>query len=378
MYILHIVGKDVIGFIKSMNKIGIDFYYIDFLNYKEVTVKVSSSDFKRLSEIKTTYEINVVKTTGLLNIKNKIKKNMHLIVLSFLGYIIIFVLSSMIFKIEIVHNDKEIREILLNELESYGIKKYGYKKNFKNLKEIEEKIIDDHKEKIEWLEISEEGTKYIVRVEQRLIEKEDIEVSPRHIISKKNAVIKYIEAKNGEIIKDMNEYVKKGDIIISGEIMKNEEVVGIVRASGEVYGEVWYQVNVKYPLNYKEEIKTNISKYVLSIDFLNKKYNIFDFSHYKDAEIVKRKLLSNSLLPFSFNLNKETKLIIIDESYTVKEALEKAVDEAYEKINSKLSGKEKILKQNTLKFSSDDSTIDVVMYFSVLENITDELLIPEL
>ena len=73
----------------------------------------------------------------------------------------------------------------------------------------------------------------------------------------KDAIIKKIVASNGEIISNVNSYVKKGDIIVSGEIKHNEEIKKLVKAKAKVYGEVWYKVNITIPLTYYEEIYTN-------------------------------------------------------------------------------------------------------------------------
>lgn len=90
-----------------------------------------------------------------------------------------------------------------------------------------------------------------------------------------------IVAENGEIIKKKNDYVKAGDIIISGEIHKNDEVVDNIPASGSVYAEVWYKVKVEMPISYKEELLTGKNKNILNISFLDYSWNLFDFYPYK-------------------------------------------------------------------------------------------------
>ena len=52
-------------------------------------------------------------------------------------------------------------------------------------------------------------------------------------------------------------YVKKGDLIVSGDILLNENVVSTVCASAKVYAESWYTVNEKIPLKYTKEVVTN-------------------------------------------------------------------------------------------------------------------------
>ena len=45
------------------------------------------------------------------------------------------------------------------------------------------------------------------------IHKEEVDDTPRDIISSKDAIIKDIDAISGEIVKNINDYVKKGETI---------------------------------------------------------------------------------------------------------------------------------------------------------------------
>ena len=116
----------------------------------------------------------------------------------------------MIFKIEIIHSNKDIRNLLREELKKEGIKKYALKKEYKEVNKIKQKILNKYKDKIEWLEIESTGTKITVRVEERKIPDKKIEETPRNIIAKKKGVIKKVIAKRGDIVKDMDDYVEKG------------------------------------------------------------------------------------------------------------------------------------------------------------------------
>lgn len=94
--------------------------------------------------------------------------------------------------------------------------------------------------------------------------------TPRHIISKKDAIIKKIVATSGEVVKNVDTYVKKGDIIVSGDIKLNDNTKDIIRANAKVYGEVWYKVNITMPFNYKEEVYTSNKITNYSFSFLDK------------------------------------------------------------------------------------------------------------
>ena len=74
---------------------------------------------------------------------------------------------------------------------------------------------------------------------------------------------------------EVNDYVHKGDIIISGDIKKDEELLKKVCARGKVYAEVWYMVNVSIPITKEERIKTGKKRYNLKI--ISPHFNDFIF-----------------------------------------------------------------------------------------------------
>ena len=276
----------------------------------------------------------------------------------------------MIFSIEVVHTDKSIRNKMLSELEKYGLKIHAFKKNYDEVQKIKEQILTNHKDDIEWLEIENIGTKYIVRLEERKIKNNEESNEKRHVIASKNAIIKKIEAENGEIVKEINSYVNAGDIIISGNITLNEQVKNTVSASGHVYGEVWYKVKVDYPLAYSEKHETGNSQKRLVFNFLNKSYEL-GFKKYKDKNVSSKTLLKHIFLPISLTYDNQREVIAIDEVYTIEQAIKKAEERAYAEINSKLNDKEKILSSKNLKVDVNDSKIELEMFFTVYEDITE-------
>src|SRR5699024_9641860 len=103
---------------------------------------------------------NIIKFFGLYKYKLIIKRYYISILSIFFALLIIFVLSNMIFEIKIETQNKELKTLLIKELENYGIKKYKFKKNYEDLTKIKENIIKNNKDKLEWMEIEVSGTKY--------------------------------------------------------------------------------------------------------------------------------------------------------------------------------------------------------------------------
>jgi len=124
------------------------------------------------------------------------------------------------------------------------------------------------------LEIDRVGTKYVVNVEERKKKKVDTDTSPRDIVAKKDCMILSINAQNGEVVKKKYDYVKKGDVIVSGTIKNKEDEVSKIKAQGQVFGEVWYKVTTEIPVHYYEENPTGKKKRVLTLKVLDKKISL--------------------------------------------------------------------------------------------------------
>lgn len=368
---LSITGKNINRFIMRLHNNKIEILKCNHINKEKINIIIYEKDYKKLEEIKTIYNIEKINTYGIIKIKKKLNINKYLIISIMLGIIILKTLSSIIFDIEIVYNDKETRDFLRQELKNYGIKEKTFKKSYHQIEKIKEDLINKYKDKIEWIEIETKGTKYIVRLEIRIIkEKEEIPKN-RNIISKKDAIIKEIKAERGQIIKEINSYVKKGDTIISGNIMDNEVIKNTVPAEGVVYGEVWYEINITYPFVYQETKELENTKEVYVIKFLNKNIELFNKNKFKTKKIKEKNIISNNLLPISIVKQNQTETLEIQELLTIDEAIKKASDKGIEKIKNNLKEHEFIINYKILNTNIKENELELSMFFSVYENITE-------
>ncbi len=371
--IIEIQGRKIERLIKKLINNKIKLYKIKIINNDLAHILISKKDYLNFIKLKTIYEYRIIGSNGLINIRSKIKTNKLLIIFVIISLIVIKLFSSMIFNIEVVYNDSKWRKFIIEELEKKGIKKYSFKKSFNELSKIKKEILDEYKDKIEWLEIEEVGTNYIVRLEERKINNINIDNKKYNVVASKDAVIKRIDAEKGQIVKEINSYVKKGDIIISGNISLNDEIKGISGAKGNVYGEVWYKVSVSFPLNYYEEKEVGTKKNKLNINLFNK--NLFSNNNYR--VVSSYKLYENTFIPFSINLESVKRIEKIDTIYTIDEATKKAEEIGIEKIKSKLNDNEMIIESKNLKVNIKESKIELDMFIVTYENIADYIEIME-
>ena len=363
---VEITGKYVKRFVRSLYKKNIRFYSLDF-KLKYVCATISYQDYLKIKELKTIYKVRIINYKGLIKYKQLFSIYKIFIFSIMLGFLLLFVLTNTIFDIDVIHDKKDVRLFIQEQLNLYGIKKFQFVKSFDENEKIASKILTSNRNKLEWLEIERVGTKYIVRVEERIIKTEKDKCSPRNIIAKKTGIIMNITSSKGEVIKTVNDYVKKGDILISGIITKNDEEKNRVCAEGKVYAETWYQVIVEVPYNYKETIYTKEYKKNISFTIFNKRYALFkDYNEF----ITSEKTLKSNVLPFKISLENNQKIINIDQIYTNEELDLKAFQLAKEKILTIVKEENNILLEKKLKTTPKNSTIEMVIFFKVKEDIT--------
>ena len=367
---VKITGININNYVKRIIKNKIPIIKLIPINYKEVHMVIRYSDYLKIKNIPSIYEITLIDNYGLLKLKSIVKKNLIIIISLLISLTFLYALSNVIFEVEVIHSKSNVRKLVLNNLEEYGIKKYTWKKNFTQLEDIKNKILDNNKESLEWIEIIPSGVKYIVKVEERLINKVEDGYQYQSIISSKNATIVDIKALKGEKVSSIGTYVRKGDKIISGVINHTDGTTSLVKATGKVIGEVWYKVEVEYPYAYKEEILTGKSNKVLSINFINKKYSLFNYSKYKEFNTKSKILLKHNFLPFYVSIDKQYELKVIDDILTEEEAISKAVELSKNKLQT---GNSKIISIEDVKIVSKnlkESKVELNLFFKVHEDIT--------
>lgn len=368
---IKIKGKNIDRFLNRLYKSNIELLDIDKINRKEINLKIYLKDYEKVLNLKSIYEIETINEYGLIKFKNIIKKNKLLIILIFFGYFFIMFLSNIVFEVQVIHSNSNIRNLIIKELDMYGVKKYTLKKSFNKLEDISKQILDSNKDKLEWIEIEVNGTKIIVKVEERVLNPEEKEYPKQDIVASKSGIIMSVKSTEGVIVKNTNDYVSKGDVIISGKIMDTyqENIKSIVSAKGRVYAEVWYTVSMEYPLIYSKDTKTGKEKNIYKIQFLNNKISLFDFNKYKNSIDKEKIIFENKLLPFKLLKVKSSEVNRIDNVYTFEEGIIEAEKVAIEKMKSKLDNDEYIIKQKKLNFYQKDSKIVVEIFFSVCERI---------
>lgn len=370
---ISVSGKNIDRFIRKLVNKKITLLDIKYIKHDEVVLKIYAKDLTKIEEIKTIYNINIVDEYGIIKIKKIFRYYKLLLINLVIGFFILLFLMNIITKVEVIHSDTSIRELLLAEVKEAGIDKLHLKKNYSEIEKIKNKILEKHKDKIEWLEIENVGTTYRIRVEERKINSKVPKSKNVNIVAKKPAIIKRIDAVKGVVTKEINSYVNKGDIVISGEIYLNEELKNVVEAKGKVYGEVWYKTQVEFPYLYYDINYTGKKKTVYSIKFLNWSFDLFNFHPFKDSKKKEEVIIKHPFLPFRLVKEEQMEVIKKDQVYTIEEAKSEAKKLAIKKMEDKLGVNEYIIDVKDLKMATKNSKIRLDLFFTICEDITDQV-----
>ena len=367
-----------------MNKVKIcvccnSYKFINYLIYNNIKYDslykcndsfILNGDYEDYKRINRRYKCSIIDYFGKNRIKVFFDKNKYLIISFIISMFFLKLLTMTIFDIRINTSDLELKSKIMISLNNNGINKYKRKKSFEEIKTIKDKILEENKDNLEWIEINEYGCTYEVNITKRVKNKnENNNNKESSIYAKRDGVIKHIVVFSGTKIKEVNEYVKKGDVIISGNVYKDDKVVDKVNSSGEVFAETWYYSSISIPFKYNEKVDTGkiINHYY--IDLFNKKFTII--GKY-DSELTENKIkliLEKPYLPFK--IYKEIKKVfkykehIIDEN----EAYEIGLKMSDEKIKNNLSEKEYIISKKVLKKDVNSSKMYIEVFYKVYENI---------
>lgn len=368
---IKVTGRNINNFLKRLINSNINIEKVIPISHKEIDLIINYQDLDKVLKLKTIYNIKIVRYYGKLRIIKKIKKDIFILSFLLIGLLLIYTLSNVIFKVEVIHSNNNIIKLVTKELEDNGIKKYKFAKSYQEIEKIKKKILEDNKDTLEWLEIIREGTKYTVRVEERIINNEPKDNKIYNIVASKNAVIKNIYAESGEKVRSTNTYVKKGDIVISSDItLPNNEKISKT-ASGKVLGEVWYSINIEYPYQYHEIKYTGNKKKVLVLNLLNKRISFFDFHKYKTFNRNIKYIFNNNITPISLTHEDEYETNIINEVYDYNTAREQAITKAKEKILEKYPNIKDITNIKIINEEDKKNKISLDLFVTCLEDITE-------
>ena len=367
---VSVCGKNIYRYLFRMMKEKIQVKRLTIISHREIHLIMQYSEYQKLEKIYSVlYHATILNYMGNLKFAKNMKKNAFLLLFMVMGIGILIFLSRVIFDVEVIHYDKGVRELVLEELKKYDICKYHLKKSYHELERIEDKILKSHKRELEWLEISSVGTKYVVRVEERKVKEIEDVGDYQNIVSRKEAILVEVKAIRGEKLKTVHDYVKKGDIVIAGFITLPNNSRVPTTAMGQVLGEVWYTVKMDYPFVYQESKLTGRSKKTFAFYYFGNRLGLFDFQRYRSFSTKNKILFSSIFLNVQFVLEEQYEMLVKDEVYTEDIVKNKAINYIKEKIMRDNPLIKEVVDVRILNSYSDEDSVQFNIFIKAIEDI---------
>lgn len=366
-YVIQIKGKNPKRILSKLFKLGIDIYDIEY-GKNVITFKTTYINYAKIKSIKTTYEINIIKTSGINRIKYLFKRYRMFLIFFLLSIFTIILFTNFVLFINYETESTELKTLLKSELEKNGITLYSYSKNYHELETIKNKIKNDNKTKIEWIELERKGVVLNVKViERKDKNKKTITDDATDIVASKNGYIRDIYASSGEILKNKDDYVKKGDVIVSGNIFRNENVIARVKSNATVYAEVWYVIKANMSDTRSILTKSDDGESRLIINIFNKDLSLFKINK-KISNEKENVLMKNNLLTLKIQNKKNTHSI--KKKYTDKEMITILHDNVISSMNKSLEDKEYIIYEKVLKNYKENGKMFIEVFIKTYEDIS--------
>lgn len=325
-------------FLNLCMRYGFVYYSLSFdEDGKYVRVTMAESERKKVLTACRMWQIriNVVSRRGLLPKMSDIGGRWGLLVGALLSICLYFLAQSVIWRVDIVGNERLSDEFIQEILADQGLC-VGEKIKSINADLIEQKILISNSD-ISWISIGVVGT--VARVEIRESIDTDIsqkETKPANLVSRFDAQIVGMEVYSGFLAVKEGDFVRAGELLVSGIYKTEKASLRFTRASGRILGRVEHTFEVEIPLIQAQKVPTGEKIEKKTLIFFGKSIKLF--TNYRNlpssCDIINYLYTLN---PFS--LGELPIAILVDEYHpyeitdvTISE--EEAIGQAYERLRS--------------------------------------------
>lgn len=289
-------------------------------------------------------------------------------------FIIMFLLSNMLWKIDITGANPETEHQIRQQLDQIGVKKGRFQFSMLTPEKIQQ-ALTKRVENITWVGIELNGTALHMKVVEKNEPDKEKYIGPRHIVAKKGATISKMFVEKGEPLVTVNQHVEKGQMLVSG-LIGSEEEKQKVGAKGKIYGETWYKSTVTVPLETSFDVFTGkvrtshkLSLGSFSVPIWGFSFKKEDFSRPK-TETEKHSLhFMNFKLPVAYEKEHMRESEQIKRVYSKKEAVLEGIEMGKRDIRKKISRDGNIISEKVLHETSENGKVKLIILYQVIENI---------
>lgn len=175
----------------------------------------------------------------------------------------LYLLSSFIWTVRVEGNERLTEEELLSVCGEMGLKPGVWKRRV-DTEAIANGLLLRFSD-ISWVSVGVEGTDVTIKLAETIEKAERIDrETPCDIVAAQDGVIVQITAERGTPKVQAGDVVKKGDILISSELIigleGEEQHTAYTAAEGTITARIWQKLTEEMPLRYKEVVYNGVEK----------------------------------------------------------------------------------------------------------------------
>lgn len=362
---IQVTGPHIEQFMNRCHHRNILLQNARFTASLQMEAQLTFANFMRLRTIRreTKSHIRIVSKKGLPILLRSLKKR----VLFFVGFFIflcaIFALSSLVWKIDVIGNEKIDQAAVLRAAKAQGVYVFQWQFRMPTADELQRQLLTQLPDAA-WIGVTKRGTKVTIRIVENTVPPTQKSYSPRHLVAKYDAVVTDIQPQVGKAIVKRNTYVKRGDILISGWI-GDEQNPTAVAAQGEVLGLVWYHFKVESPLTKKVHTYTGRHQLRWYVQYFGRTLLIRGFKRppYKQLRVERQRWKSGKIREMI------REIAVHEQKITVAEARAIGLKQARTKLLAQLGKGSTIRTQNILHEKAGNGKVYLDVFYEVEQSI---------
>ncbi|KIL44448.1 sporulation protein YqfD [Jeotgalibacillus soli] len=362
--------------IRRLHEAGVPLRQIKVIqaNKIEFLVTIQSLSAVRKAAYRSGCRIDLKQSGGLVFFAKKMFTIRSFLLWMLIAVGIVIVLSQFLWSIELAGATPEIQQEVKEALKEQGIRSGRLQRSLPKENDVASALYK-HVDKLSWMGMEWKGTTLIIRLKEKqgmLFEENN---QPSHIVAAKTGTIQSMLIEAGQPIEKVNSVVKKGQIIVSG-LVGREEDQKAVASKGVVLAETWYEVNVAMPLTLTREELTGeetTRMYLHFQDWRSPPLHIKPVPYKRSIEEVTEhdfKLFGKEL-PFRRSNVHYLEVERKKESIDRKQAINIALKVARKEVLSLIGGIGHIQNEKILHEQIENGKVKLTIYFQTIEDIAE-------
>ncbi|QHT60293.1 sporulation protein YqfD [Paenibacillus lycopersici] len=334
-------------------------------------------DFFRLRPLlkRTGCRVHVLSRMGLPFWQLRLRRRVFFgagLVLFFIG---MYLLSSLIWSIDVEGNDKLSEEQILQAAKSEGLYPFQWSFRLQDSSDLS-KHLAQKLPGAAWIGVEKRGTHITIRIVESKTPDAKPLMNPRHLVASTDAVVTKVMAEAGRPVVKPNTKVKQGDVLISG-LLGDETAGTAVVAKGDVKGLVWHEYDIVSPLTRTSKVYTGNKKIIwygvaggraLQVSGFGKiPYDMYE-------RVVQEEKAAWRTLKLPFGRMKETIMEVKMQQQTItqEEAAAEGLQQARADLLAKVGPDAHIRAENILHQKTDNGKVYMKVFFEVEQSIVKE------